>query len=68
MIYFQVEYKDSEGTWCETGPRYSQYSDALDRLTYEFKQDSDFSHRIVQTRTVHTILAEITAKAEALSA
>ena len=64
MIYYQVEYKDSEGTWEKTGPRYSQYADALDRLQLEFKEDPEYSHRIVQSRRVTTVLSEITARAE----
>ena len=64
MIYYQVEYKDSEGTWEKTGPRYSKYTDALDRLLLEFKQDPEYSHRIVQSRQVTNVLSEITARAE----
>lgn len=68
MIYYQVEYKDCEGKWWGAGPRYSKYSDALDRLQFEFKEDPTLSHRIVQSRQVITVLSEITANAEVISA
>ena len=64
MIYYQVEYKDSDGVWWSTGQRYSKYADALDRLTAEFAADPNYSHRIVQSRRVTTVLSEITANAE----
>lgn len=66
MIYYQVEYKDSEGTWWETGPRYSKYAEALARLTHEFSEDPNYSHRIVQSRRVTTVLSEITANSEVM--
>lgn len=67
MIYYQVEYKDCEGTWMQAGPRYSNYADALDRLAFEFKEDPEYSHRIVQSRRVTTVLSEITAKSEVIA-
>lgn len=68
MIYYQVEYKDCDGVWWSIGHRYSDYSDALDRLMLEFEADPSLSHRLVQNRRVHTVLSEITANAEVISA
>lgn len=64
MIEYQVEYKDSVGTWLELGPRFSKYSDALDSLAFEFKQDPEYTHRVVQRRLVHTVLATLTTERE----
>ena len=64
MIEYQVEYKDSIGEWVRTGPAYSAYSDALDRLAFEFKEDPEYTHRIVERRQVETVLATLTTASE----
>lgn len=67
MIYYQVEYKDTDGdVWLSIGQRYSDYADALERLMLEFEAHPSLSHRLVQHRRVHTVLSEITANAEVL--
>ena len=64
MIEYQVEYKDSEGAWNNTGPAYFRYADALDRLAFEFREDPEYTHRIVQRRLVTTVLSTVTSESE----
>lgn len=64
MIEYHVEFKNNAGEWILTGPIYSQYADALDRLAFEFKQDPEYTHRVVQRRVVNTVLATLTTTSE----
>ena len=64
MIEYQVEFKNKEGEWIPAGPIYGKYRDALGRLTFEFEQDPELSHRVVQRRQVHTVLATLTTASE----
>ena len=64
MINYQVQYKDAAGDWVTVGPRMSKYSYALARLKEENYNDPEYSHRIVQNRTVTTVLSVLVGQSD----
>ena len=56
---FRVQYQDSAGSWNNIGwTSYASYSEALDKLLSEGKNDPEYSHRIVRSQVLGFITGE----------